>query len=76
MKDYLEAFAKCSNLGDQVIYWLHLKSKPGHMRFEEFLDLCMQILSYVKKGYLHCRLEIPSDAELCKQVFLALLKAH
>ena len=31
MMDYLEAVAKCTNLGDQVISWLHIKTKPGHM---------------------------------------------
>ena len=38
IKDYLEAVAKCTNLGDQVIWWLRLRSKPGHMRFEDFLN--------------------------------------
>ena len=45
------------------------------MQFEEFLNWHIQILNnYVKKGYLCCDLEIPSDAELCKQVFLTQLK--
>jgi hypothetical protein len=38
MKDYFEAVAKCTNIGDQVICWLHLKSKPRYMRFKELLN--------------------------------------
>jgi len=29
--NFLEAIAKCMNLGDQVICWHHLRSKPRHM---------------------------------------------
>jgi len=46
------------------------------MWFEQFLNQRMQILNYVKQGYLHHRLENPGDAKLCEQVFLALPKAH
>ena len=76
IRDYLEAVAKCTNLGDQVIRWLRLRGKPGHMRFEEFLNRRVQILDYVKKGYLRHRMELPNDTELCEQVFLAQPKAH
>ena len=54
IKDHLEAVAKCTNLGDQVIQWLRLRSKPDHMRFEDFLDHRVQMLDDVKKGYLRC----------------------
>jgi hypothetical protein len=46
------------------------------MWFEDFLNQRVQILDYVKKGYLCRRMELPNDAELCRQVFLAQLKPH
>ena len=76
VKDYLEAVAKCTNLGDQVIRWLRLRGKPAHMRFEEFLNRRVQILNYVKNGYLRHRMDLPVESELCEQVFLAQPKAH
>jgi len=76
LRDYLKVTAKCTNLGDQVIRWLRLRSKPGHMRFEDFLNRRVQILDYVKKGYLRRRMDLPYDVELCKQVFLAQPKPH
>ena len=76
LKDYLEVIAKCTNLGDQVIRWLRLRGKPAHMLFEEFLNRRVQILNYIKKGYLHRCMEIPNDSKLCKQVFLAQPKTH
>ncbi len=76
LKDYLEAITKCTYLGDQVIRWLRLRGKPAHMRFEDFLNRRVQILNYMKKGYLcHC-MELPVESELCEQVFLAQPKAH
>ena len=76
VKGYLEAVIKCTNMGDQVIHWLCLKSTPSHMNFEELLNWCTQILSYVKKSYLCYQLEIPNKAELCKQMFIARPKPH
>ena len=46
------------------------------MRFKEFLNRPVQILDYVKQGYLCHRMELPNNIELCKQVFLAQPKAH
>ena len=46
------------------------------MRFKDFLNPRVQILNYAKKGYLHQCMEMPNDAKLCKQVFLARRKAH
>jgi hypothetical protein len=66
LRDDLEVTTKCTNLGDQVIRWLHLRSKPGHMWFEDFLNRQVQILDYVKKGYLCRRMELPNDVDLCK----------
>jgi hypothetical protein len=72
LRDYLKVTIKCTNLGDQVIRWICLRSKSGHMRFEDFLNRRVHILDYVKKGYLHRRIEeLPNNVELCKQVFLA-----
>jgi hypothetical protein len=34
----LEAVAKCTTLGDQVIRWLSLDATCGHVHFEEFLN--------------------------------------
>jgi len=44
VKDYLEAVDQCTNLSDQVICLLCLKSKPEHIQFEEFLNCRTQIL--------------------------------
>ena len=74
--DYLEAVAKCTNLDNQVICWLHLKAKPGHMLFEVFFNPQTHILTYCKKDCLHHCLELPSNAELYEQVFLAQPIAH
>ena len=76
IRDYLEAVTRCTNLEDQVIRWLHLRSKPGHMRFEDFLNCRVQILDNVKKGYLHHQMELPNNTELCKQVLLAQPRPH
>jgi len=46
------------------------------MRFEDFLNRQVQILDYVKKGYLHRHMEFPNDVKLCEQVFLAQPKPH
>lgn len=52
MKDYLDAITKCINLSDQVIQGLYLKSKTSHMKFEDFLYHCTQILGKSKmNGY-------------------------
>jgi hypothetical protein len=76
LRDYLKVTTKCINLGDQVIRWLCLRSKPGQMQFEDFLNHQVQILDYVKKVYLCCCMELPKNIELCKQVFLVQLKPH
>jgi len=74
-KDYLEAIAKCTHLGDQVIRWLCLGGKPANMWFKEFLNRLVQILKHVKKEYLRRCMELPNDNKLCEQVFLAQPKA-
>jgi hypothetical protein len=59
MKDYLETTAKCTNLGDQVIRWLHLKAKPAHTKFRDFLNCPTQIFGYIQKGWSHHVREFP-----------------
>jgi hypothetical protein len=76
LKDYLEAVAKCTYLGDQVIHWLHLRDKLAYMRFEDFLNRQVQILNYMKKGYLHHCMELPVKSKLCEQVFLSQPNTH
>ena len=75
-EDYLEVVAKCAYLNQQIICLLCLKSKPGHMRFEEILNRQMQILNYIKKGHLCCYLAISNDAEPWKDVSSVQPKAH
>ena len=75
LKDYLEAIAKCTYLGDQVICWLRLRGKPAHMRFKDFLNCWVQILNYLKKGYLRHRMELPVKLG-CKFRFWLLSQKH
>ena len=46
------------------------------MDFEDLFNCRVQILSYIKKGFLHKWIELPNDAELCEQVFLTQSKSH
>ena len=46
------------------------------MQCKDFLNCRVQILDYVKKGYLHRQMELPNDTELCEQVFLAQPRPH
>lgn len=69
-KDYLpnslKAITKCTNFRHQVIRWFWLKIKPNHMPFKDFFNEWVQILTYVKKEYLHRWMDLPIEAKLCK----------
>ena len=38
LRDYLKTATKGTNLGDHIIQWLRIRSKPGPMQFEDFLN--------------------------------------
>ena len=65
-----------SNFGDQVIHGLHLKANLDTCGLTNSSNFYIQMLKYVKKGYLQQHLEISDNAELCKQVFFSQPKAH
>ena len=72
----LKAITECTILRHQVIHWFWLKIKPNHMQFKDFFNEWVQILTYVKKEYLHRWMDLPIEAKLCKEVFLAQPKAY
>jgi hypothetical protein len=52
IKDYLEAIARFPNIGNQLIRWLRTSKKPTLMPMHEFTWRQVQLLSYLRGGYL------------------------
>jgi hypothetical protein len=52
IRDYLEADAGFPNIGDQLICWLCTFKKPVLMLMHKFMQHQVQLLSYLKGGYL------------------------
>ncbi len=76
IRDYLEAIAGFPNIGDQLICLLHTSKKPALMPMHEFMRHQVQLLSYLKGGYLHRTMEVPTAQEKSEQIFFAQPKAH
>jgi hypothetical protein len=53
IRDYLEAVAGFPNIGNQLIFWLCTVKKPTLMPMHKFTWCQVQLLSYLKGGYLH-----------------------
>jgi hypothetical protein len=52
IRDYLEAVADFPNVGNQLICWLCTAKKPALMPMHKFMRHQVQLLSYLKGGYL------------------------
>ncbi len=76
IRDYLEAVAGFSNIGDQLIHWLCTPKKPTLMAMHKFMRRQVQLLSYLKGGYLRQTMEVPTTQEKSEQIFFAQPKAH
>jgi hypothetical protein len=53
IRDYLEAVVGFPNIGNQLIYWLCMAKKLTLIPMHEFTWRQVQLLSYLKGGYLH-----------------------
>jgi hypothetical protein len=76
IKDYLEAIAGFPNIGNQLICWLRTSKKPALMPMHEFTQRQVQLLSYLKGGYLCQMMDVPTVQEKGEQIFFAQPKAH
>jgi hypothetical protein len=76
IRDYLEAIAGFPNVGDQLICWLCTAKKPTLMPMHKFMQRQVQLLSYLKGGYLCRTIEVPMAQEKTEQNFFAQPKAH
>ena len=64
------------NIGDQLIRWLCTAKKPTLMPMHEFMQHQVQLLSYLKGGYLCQTMEVSTAQEKSEQIFFAQPKAH
>jgi hypothetical protein len=76
IRDYLEAIAGFPNIDDQLICWLHTAKKPALMPMHEFMRHQVQLLSYLKSGYLRWMMDVPTGQEKSEKIFFAQPKAH
>jgi hypothetical protein len=76
IKDYLKAVARFSNVGDQLICWLCTAKKPALMLMHEFMQHQVQLLSYLKVGYLCQTMKVPMAQETSEQIFFVQPKVH
>jgi hypothetical protein len=74
--DYLEAIAGFPDVGNKLIHWLHTAKKPALLPMHEFMRCQVQLLSYLKGGYLRQTMEVPTAQEKSEQIFFAQPKAH
>jgi hypothetical protein len=61
--DYLEAIAGFPNIGNQLICWLCTSKKSALMLMHKFKQHQVQLLSYLKGGYLRRAMEVPTVQE-------------
>jgi hypothetical protein len=76
IRDYLEAVAGFPNISNQLICWLRTSKNLALMPMHEFMRRRVQLLSYLKGGYLHPMMDIPTVQEKSEQIFFAQPKAH
>jgi hypothetical protein len=76
IRDYLEAVAGFPNVDNQLICWLCTAKKPALMPMHEFMWHWVQLLSYLKGGYLCRTMEVPTAQEKSGQIFFPQPKAH
>jgi hypothetical protein len=76
IKKYLETVAGFPNVGNQLLHWLCTAKKPALMPMHKFMQPGVQLLSYLKGGYLRRTIEVPTAQEKSEQIFFAQVKAH
>ena len=76
IKDYLEAVNGFTNMGNQLIRWLRTSKKPALMPMHEFTRRQVQLLSYLKGGYLRRMMDVITAQEKSEQIFFAQPKVH
>jgi hypothetical protein len=76
IRDYLEALAGFTNVGDQLICWLRTAKKPALMPMHEFMRHHVQLVSYLDGGYLCRMMEIPTAQEKSEQILFMQPKVH
>jgi hypothetical protein len=76
IKYYLEAVAGFPNIGDQLICWLRTSKKPTLMLIHVFTRRRVQLLSYLKGGYLRRTMDVPTVQEKSEQIYFAQPKVH
>jgi hypothetical protein len=69
IKDYLEAVDGFPNVGDQLVCWLCMSKKPALMPMHKFSRHQVQLLRYLKGGYLHLTMDVPTAQEKSEQIF-------
>jgi hypothetical protein len=74
--DYLKAVTSFPNIGDQLIHWLCTAKKPTLMPMHKFTWRQVQLLSYLKDGYLCQMMEVPTAQEKSEQIFFVQPKVH
>jgi hypothetical protein len=76
IRDYLEAVAGFPNIGNLLICWLCTAKKPTLMPMHNFMQRQVQLLSYLKGGYLCQTIEVPTVQEKSEQIFFVQPMAH
>jgi hypothetical protein len=76
IRDYNEAVAGFPNIGNQLIHWLCMAKEPTLMPMHEFMQHHVQLLSYLRSGYLHRTMEVPTVQEKSEHMFFVQPKAH
>ncbi len=69
IRDYLEAVAGFSNIGNQLICWLCTAKKPTFMSMHKFMHCQVQLLSYLEGNYLRQKMDVPTAQEKSEQIF-------
>jgi hypothetical protein len=76
IRDYLEAVTGFLNIGNQLICWLNISKKPSLMLMHKIMQHQVQLLSYLKGGYLRQRMDVSAAQEKSEQIFFAQPKVH
>jgi hypothetical protein len=76
IKDYLETVTGFPNISNQLICWICMSKKPTLMLMHEFTWHRVQLLSYLKGGYLCQTMEVLMVQKKSEQIFLVQTKVH
>ncbi len=71
IRDYVEAVTGFPNIGDQQIPWLRTSKEPALMPMHKFMRRWVQLISYLKFGYLRQTVDVPTVQEKNEQIFFA-----